>query len=65
MAKAIEGAWAGSPWRESGRARSAGLKLADILEEGEPEAAVVVQRAIEEFSQQLAVVIQKFLKVKG
>jgi predicted NBD/HSP70 family sugar kinase len=39
-------------------------KLADILKEGEPEAAGVVQSAIEEFSQRLAAVIQKFLRVK-
>jgi hypothetical protein len=39
-------------------------KLADILAEGKPEAAGIVQSALEDFSQQLAAVIQRFLRVK-
>lgn len=39
-------------------------KLADILAEGDPEAAGVVQSAIEEFAQQLSTVIQRFIKLK-
>ncbi len=40
-------------------------KLAALLTEGEPEAAVLVQSAIEEFAQQLAFVIRRFLRLKG
>ncbi len=40
-------------------------KLADILAQGDPEAAGVVQSAIEEFAQQLcARVIQRFLRLE-
>jgi predicted NBD/HSP70 family sugar kinase len=39
-------------------------KLADILAQGDPEAAGVVQSAIEEFAQQLSTVIQRFLRQK-
>ena len=39
-------------------------KLADILAQGDPEAAGVVQSAIEDFAQQLSAVIQRFLRIK-
>ena len=39
-------------------------KLAALLAEGEPEAASLVQSAIEEFAQQLARVIRHFLRLK-
>ena len=39
-------------------------KLAAILSEGEPEAAALVQSAIEDFAQQLALVIRRFLRLK-
>lgn len=40
-------------------------ELEEILAKGEPDAAAVVQSAIEEFAQQLAGVIRRFLRVKG
>ena len=40
-------------------------KLDDLLARGDPEAAGVVQAAIEEFSQVLALVIRRLLKLKG
>jgi len=36
-----------------------------VLSEGEPEAAGVVEAAIEEFSKELALVIRRYLKTKG
>jgi hypothetical protein len=39
-------------------------KLAALLAEGEPEAAGLVQSAVEEFAQQLAKVIRRFLRLK-
>ena len=39
-------------------------KLDQILKEGDPEAAGVVQGAIEEFAQELALVIRRYLKLK-
>jgi predicted NBD/HSP70 family sugar kinase len=39
-------------------------QLDSLLEKGEPEAAGVVQTAIEEFSQEFALVIRRFLKLK-
>jgi hypothetical protein len=39
-------------------------KLASLLMEGEPEAAGVVQGAVEEFAQQLASVVRRFLRLK-
>jgi predicted NBD/HSP70 family sugar kinase len=39
-------------------------KLAEILAEGEPEAAGVVQSAVEDFAQQLTKVIRRFLRLK-
>jgi predicted NBD/HSP70 family sugar kinase len=39
-------------------------KLAALLAEGEPEAAGLVQSAVEEFAQQLALVIRRFLRLK-
>ena len=40
-------------------------KLDSLLAEGDPEAAGIVQGAIEEFSQELALVIGRFLKLKA
>ena len=40
-------------------------KLDALLTEGDPEAAGIVQGAIEEFSQELALVIRRYLKLKG
>jgi hypothetical protein len=40
-------------------------KLDAVMTEGDPEAAGVVQGAIEDFSQELALVIRRFLKVKS
>jgi hypothetical protein len=39
--------------------------LDELLARGEPEAAGVIQGAIEDFSQELALVIRRFLKLKG
>ena len=39
--------------------------LEELLVEGDPEAAGVVQSAIEEFAQELAAVIRRFLKLKA
>jgi hypothetical protein len=39
-------------------------KLDSLLTEGDPEAAGIVQGAIEDFSQELALVIRRFLKLK-
>jgi predicted NBD/HSP70 family sugar kinase len=40
-------------------------KLAALLAEGEPEAAALVQSAVEDFAQQLALVIRRFLRLKA
>ena len=40
-------------------------KLDSLLIEGDPEAAGIVQGAIEDFSQELALVIRRFLKLKA
>jgi hypothetical protein len=40
-------------------------KLAETLKEGEPEAAAVIQSAIEEYAQELALVTRRFLKAKA
>jgi predicted NBD/HSP70 family sugar kinase len=40
-------------------------KLDALLTEGEPEAAGVLQGAMEDFAQELALVIRRFLKLKG
>jgi hypothetical protein len=40
-------------------------KLDALLAGGDPEAAGVVHGAIESFAQELAVVLQRFLKLKG
>jgi hypothetical protein len=40
-------------------------KLAEALNEGEPEAAAVIQSAIEEYAQELALVTRRFLKAKA
>jgi hypothetical protein len=40
-------------------------KLDVVLKEGDPEAAAVIQSAIEEYAQELAVVTRRFLKAKA
>src|SRR3712207_3576400 len=40
-------------------------KLDKLLLEGEPEAAGLVQSAIEDFAQELATVVRRFLRLKG
>lgn len=40
-------------------------QLDEVLLEGDPEAAAVVQSAIEDFAQQLSAVIQRYLKLKA
>jgi predicted NBD/HSP70 family sugar kinase len=40
-------------------------KLGELLSEGDPEAAGVVQGAIEEFSQELVLVIRRFVRLKA
>jgi hypothetical protein len=40
-------------------------KLDVVLREGEPEAAAVIQSAIEEYAQELALVVRRFLKLKA
>ncbi len=40
-------------------------KLAALLTDGEPEAAGIVQSAIEDFAQQLALVIRRFVRLKS
>ena len=51
----------------SARKRTDELSTAELdsfLLEGEPEVAGIIQGAIEDFSQELALVIQRFLKLK-
>src|SRR5262249_23647461 len=40
-------------------------KLGELLSKGDPEAAAIVQGAIEEFSEELALVIRRLLKLKA
>jgi hypothetical protein len=40
-------------------------KLDVVLKEGDPEAAAVIQSAIEDYAQELALVVRRFLKVKA
>src|SRR5262249_49343774 len=40
-------------------------KLAEILQDGDPEAAALIQGAIEDYAQELALVTRRFLKVKA
>src|SRR5205809_1119521 len=40
-------------------------KLDVVLKEGDPEAAAVIQSAIEDYAQELAVVVRRFLKAKA
>ncbi|HVZ05002.1 ROK family protein [Hyphomicrobium sp.] len=40
-------------------------KLAELLASGDPEAASLVQSAIEDFAQQLALVIRRFMRLKA
>jgi hypothetical protein len=40
-------------------------KLAEVLNEGAPEAAAVIQGAIEDYAQELALVTRRFLKAKA
>jgi predicted NBD/HSP70 family sugar kinase len=49
-----------TPSREIGK-----KKLDKLLVEGDPEAAGVVQSAVEEFAQELAAVVRRFLRLKG
>ena len=63
MAQAAEGFGPG-PVRRSPSEDIGKKKLAALLTEGDPEAAGVVQSAVEEFAQQLALVIRRFLRLK-
>ncbi|HWF96066.1 MAG TPA: ROK family protein, partial [Xanthobacteraceae bacterium] len=40
-------------------------QLDELLDRGEPEAAAIIHGAIEDFSQELALVIRRYLKLKG
>jgi hypothetical protein len=40
-------------------------ELDDLLKRGEPEAAGIIHGAIEDFSQELALVVRRYLKLKG
>jgi hypothetical protein len=40
-------------------------ELDDLFERGEPEAAGIIHGAIEDFSQELALVVRRYLKLKG
>ena len=61
------------PWRalgddplgETPSAEVGKKKLAQLLAEGDPEEAGLVHSAVEEFAQELAAVIRRFLKAKG
>src|SRR4051794_18316629 len=52
--------WATVPSREISK-----KKLDKLLVEGDPEAAGLVQSAIEDFAQELAAVVRRFLRLKG
>jgi hypothetical protein len=60
MRKAGEDPFGDTPTEDLGK-----KQLDDFLTKGEPEAAGLVHGAIEEFSQELALVIRRFLKVKA
>jgi ROK family len=53
------------PFGEELTAKIAKKRLDALLTSGDPEAAGVIQSAIESFAQELAVVIRRFLKLKG
>src|SRR5262245_52249561 len=53
------------PFGDEGSEDISRKKLDALLEEGDPEAAGVVQGAIEDFAQELALVIRRFLKLKA
>lgn len=53
------------PFGEAGTGEIAKKWLDEVLLEGDPEAAGIVQSAIEEFAQELATVIKRFLKLKA
>ena len=52
------------PFGDEPRARSRKKRLDALLASGDPEVAGVIQSAIELFAQELAVVMQRFLKLK-
>src|SRR5262245_64876433 len=54
----------GDPFGEEASEDISRKKLDSLLAEGDPEAAGVLQGAIEDFAQALALVIQRFLKLK-
>jgi predicted NBD/HSP70 family sugar kinase len=55
----------GDPFGDEASEDISRKKLDALLEEGDPEAAGVVQGAIEDFAQELALVIRRFLKLKA
>jgi hypothetical protein len=55
----------GDPLGDKPTASLSKKKLTQMLSEGEPEAAALVQSAVEEFAQQLAQVIRRFLRLKA
>jgi hypothetical protein len=52
------------PFGEESSAKIAKKRLEALLTDGEPEAAGVIQSAIESFAQELAIVMRRFLKLK-
>jgi predicted NBD/HSP70 family sugar kinase len=55
----------GDPFGEEASEDISRKKLDSLLAEGDPEAAGVLQGAIEDFAQELALIIQRFLKLKA
>jgi predicted NBD/HSP70 family sugar kinase len=55
----------GDPFGDEASEDISRKKLDALLTEGDPEAAGVVQSAIEDFAQELALVIRRFLKLKA
>jgi ROK family len=53
------------PFGDEPSSKIAKKKLDTLLASGDPEAAGIVQSAIESFAQELAVVLRRFLKLKG
>jgi predicted NBD/HSP70 family sugar kinase len=64
LAQAVAQSWRRSVWRRTEQEISR-KKLDSLLTEGDPEAAGVVQGAIEDFAQELALVTRRFLKLKS
>jgi predicted NBD/HSP70 family sugar kinase len=60
LRKAGDDPFGGEPSEEISR-----KKLDALLSEGDPEAAGVVQGAIEDFAQELALIVRRFLKLKA